>query len=211
VRHAGAARRAVGRSGAVSGSPAASAELEALEFRRSRIATSLRTAEARGDRRRTVSLRLRAHRLDDELAGRRAAAATPGPVGTLGRLRSTLSRGAGAPRSDLRERRAIARTLDRAAAASPGEIRRSGAAAARLAGLAGISPAEYLRRAPAEQRAARLEIERELARRRQLLREAAPLLPRPHPGAAARASGRAEPAVPAPIARRARQFGSRLR
>jgi hypothetical protein len=212
VRHAGGAGQGVGRSGAVSGSPAASAEFEALEFRRSRIATSLRTAEARGDRRRTVSLRLRARRLDDELAGRRAAAAPPRPVGALGRLRSTLSRGAVAPRSDLRERRAVARTLDRAAAASPGEIRRSGAAAARLAGLAGISPAEYLRRAPAEQRAARLEIERELARRRELLREAALLLPRPRPGAAAaRASGSAEPPVPAPIARRARQFGSRLR
>ena len=210
VRHAGGGeRQAAGLGEPASGSPAARAELEALEFRRSRIATGLRSAESRGDRRRTISLRLRAHRLDDELAGRRAPA--PALAGKLGRLRSTLSRGAVAPGSGLRDRRAVARTLDRAAAASPGEILRSGAAAARLAPLAGISPAEYLRRAPAEQRAARLEIERELARRRQLLREAGPLLSRTHPEEAARASERAEPAVPAPIARRTRQFGSRPR
>jgi hypothetical protein len=122
-----------------------------------------------------------------------------------------LSRSAGGPRFELRERRAVARTLDRAAAAPPGEILRSVEAAGRLAGLAGISPAEYLRRAPAEQRAARLEIERELSRRRQLLRDGA-LPRRPRPGAAAAAvSERIEAAVPAPIARRARQFGSRLR
>jgi hypothetical protein len=211
VRNAGGAARAAGRGEPTSGSPAARAELEALELRRSRIATSLRSAEARGDRRRTVSLRLRAGRLDDELAGRRAPAAAAGPAGALGRLRSTLSRGAVAPVSGLRDRRAVARTLDRAAGASPGEILRSGAAAARFAPLAGISPAEYLRRSPAEQRAARLEIERELARRRQLLREASPRLSSRQTGAVARAAGRSEAGVPAPIARRVRQFGSRPR
>ena len=93
----------------------------------------------------------------------------------------------------MRERRIVARTLDRAAAAPPGEILRAGPAAARLAGLAGISPAEYLRRAPAEQRAARLEIERELAQRRQFLRDASPLRPAPRAGpATAGASGVAE-------------------
>jgi hypothetical protein len=112
----------------------------------------------------------------------------------------------------VRERRIVARTLDRAAAAPPGEILRAGPAAARLAGLAGISPAEYLRRAPAEQRAARLEIERELAQRRQFLRDASPLRPAPRAGpATAGASGVAESALPASIARRARQFGLRQR
>jgi hypothetical protein len=212
VRQAGSVPAAVGLSGAIAGSPAARAELQALEFRRSRIATSLRSAEARGDRRRTVSLRLRAGRLDDELSAHRAGAATPGARGQAGRLRSALSRGLAAPRSDLRERRAVARTLDRAAAGAPREVLRSGPAAARLAGLAGIGPAEYLRRAPAEQRAARLEIERELARRRQLLRDAAPVWARPRQGiAAAPTTGSAAPAVAAPTARRARQFGSRPR
>lgn len=212
VRQAGGVRPAVGLGGTVAASPAARAELQALEFRRSRIATSLRSAEASGDRRRAVSLRLRARRLDDELSTHRAGAAALGSPGPVGRLRSAFSRGSAEPRSDLRERRAVARTLDRAAAGAPREVLRSGPAAARLAGLAGISPDEYLRRAPAQQRAARLEIERELARRRQLLRDAAPVLGRPRRGAAAApTAGSAAPAVPAPIARRARQFGSRPR
>jgi hypothetical protein len=210
VRQAGGVGQPAGRAGVVAGSPAARAELTALEHRRSRIATSLSTAEARGERRRSVSLRLRASRVDEELAARRAG---PAPARTPGRLRSTLSRGVAPRRSDLRERRTVARTLDRAAAAPPGAILRAGPAAARLAGLAGISPAEYLRRAPAEQRAARLEIERELARRRQLLRDASPLRPRPRAGTdvAGTAAGGAGSAVPASIARRARQFGLRPR
>ena len=212
VRQAGGVRQSAGRAAAVPAGPAARAELEALEHRRSRIATSLTTAEARGERRRSVSLRLRARRVDEELAARRAAPAARASSGTPGRLRSTLSRGVVGRRSDVRERRIVARTLDRAAAAPPGEILRAGPAAARLAGLAGISPAEYLRRAPAEQRAARLEIERELAQRRQFLRDASPLRPAPRAGpATAGASGVAESALPASIARRARQFGLRQR
>ena len=123
-----------------------------------------------------------------------------------------------APVFRLRAAQALSRMLDEASRAPAGQVLRSGARAAPLAGLVGISPAEYLRRSPGDQRIARVEIERELARRRGLLRESA-LPPLRSPRAAqkrAAGSGREDPEhegsqPPAPIARRARQFGSWLR
>jgi hypothetical protein len=86
-------------------------------------------------------------------------------------------------------------------------VLRSGTRAAPLAALAGISPAEYLRRSPADQYVARLEIERELVRRREVLREVVSAPPD------ARGAGRGHDREQdsGPLARRARQFGSWLR
>jgi hypothetical protein len=195
------------------GSPARS-DVAALELRRARIATSLRTAERERDGRRVVSLRARAAAVDAALAGSRAGpqAARGGTV--VGTLRTRLGRVAPAPLAAARQSRAVARVLDRAALAPPGTLLRSGVHAAPLAGLAGISPVEYLRRSPGEQRVARLEIERELARRRELLTDAT-VAPRGKLGATRSRAGAAARhsalPMPVPITRRARQFGSRQR
>jgi hypothetical protein len=164
-----------------------------------------------------VSLQLRRRRVEAELAaGRREP--SPAIGGISGGGRDRLARVLPAPILRLRAAQALTRTLDDASRAPAGQVLRSGDRAAPLAGLAGISPAEYLRRSPGEQRAARVEIERELARRRELLRERALPLRGSARAAPKRAagSGREGPAqegpqAPSPIARRARQFGSWLR
>jgi hypothetical protein len=196
----------------------AGGEVAALEARRSRLATAARSAEDRGDRRRAVSLQLRRRRVEAELAAGRSEH-RPAPSDSLtGEVRDRLSRVVGAPMARLRETRALTRLLDQASQAPAGQVQRSAARAGSLAGLVGISPAEYQRRSPAEQRVARVEIERELARRRALLREGArsareqPRAARQRADASGReASERESPRAPVPIARRARQFGSRLR
>ncbi|MGA2757239.1 MAG: hypothetical protein ABSF58_07795 [Solirubrobacteraceae bacterium] len=94
----------------------------------------------------------------------------------------------------------------------PGALLRGEARAAPLAGLAGISASEYLSFPPLRQRAVRLEIERELARRRELLSASDPAPRAKLRAAAARATGsggRGVAAPSAPLTRRARQFGSR--
>ena len=200
----------------VGGGPPATAsrgEVAALEARRSRLATSLQTAVAVGDRRRTVSLQLRAQRVGADLAERRRETQGGRESGPLRGVRERLGRVAPASWSRSREVRALARVLDRAAQAPPGQALRSGTGAAPLAGLAGISPAEYLRRPAAEQHRARLDIERELAGRRELLRDAASARSGRRGAATDRVAGRGhhEEPDPVPIARRARQFGSWLR
>jgi len=193
-------------------SPAAARrdEVAALEARRARLATSLQHAVTRGDRRRIVSLQLRGQRIEADLAQRRTEI-TGGGGGPLGGARERLSRAAPASWTRAGELRSLTRALDRAAQAPPGHALRSGARAAPLAGLAGISPAEYLRRPPAEQHLARLQIERELASRRALLRDAASARLRAQGATGARRRGREREQDPVPIARRARQFGSWLR
>ncbi len=200
----------VARSGADWRTSVARGEVADLEARGSRLAAALRSAEAIGDRRRAVSLQLRGRRVEAELAASRRGAAAARGGAPVGRLQGRLGLAAPAGLSRVREVRALTRVLDRAARAPAGQMLRSGNLAAPLAGLAGISPAEYLRRSPAEQRLARLEIERELARRRELLAE---LRPGTRRATAARGEGPGHDRVqaPVPIPRRARQFGSRLR
>ena len=109
------------------------------------------------------------------------------------------------------EARTRSRTLDRAARAAGQPLRAEGRAA-KLAGLAGVSSAEYLRRAPREQRALRLEIERQLARRQVLLRDAEPAPLQLLRTIVARDAQRSEPAPERrPLTSRQRQFGSRPR
>jgi hypothetical protein len=153
---------------------AARAEVAALQTRRTRLASSLREARATSDRRRVVSLQLRGRRVTAELEARRSNAGPQLPNTARGPLPAGLVRFA--PTSVQRKivRRAMTRQLDVAARAAAGQSRQSRAGTASLAGLAGMTPAEYRRRPPAAQRVARLEIERELARRRDLLREVAP-------------------------------------
>lgn len=187
-------------------------EVAALELRRSRIAAGLRTAQGQRDRRRIVSLQSRARTVDGELAARGALPPAARDGRLVGELRVRLSRSASAPFASARASRSVARALDRAAQAPPGALLRSEARAAPLAGLAGVSTSEYLRGSPAQRRLVRLEIERELARRRELL-SATATTPRGKLRAVAargtRSSPRGGPATPTPITRRARQFGSR--
>jgi hypothetical protein len=197
------------------GAPSAAGRdaVAALEARRSRLATSLQDARSRGDRRRIVSLQLRGRRVEADLAERRREIRGGREGGLLGGVRGSLGRAAPASWSRAREVRRLTRALDRAAQAPAGQLLRSGTRAAPLAGLAGISPAEYLRRPAAEQHRARLEIERELARRRQLLRDTASTRLGARGPTLAGVGGRSRDREqdPVPIARRARQFGSWLR
>jgi hypothetical protein len=187
-------------------------EVAALEARGVRLATALRAAHSRGDRRRVASLQLRAQGVAAELAARRPPGTSRGNGRVVRDLRARVARSAPTLARTVETRR-VTRELDRAAQAPPEQLRRSGGGAERLAGLAGISPAEYLRRTPAEQRVARLEIERELARRRDLLREVAPTWQSPLRRRVSRAAAAGAPASPAlsQVGRRARQFGSRPR
>jgi len=190
---------------------AARADVVALEARQKRIATSLRDARATGDRRRAVSLQLRGRRVAEELKARQTGDGQRVPFATSGRVPARLVRLAPAALRQRVAQRTLTRQLDLAARAAPGQSRSSGIRGVSLAGLAGLSEAEYLRRPPAAQRVARIEIERELARRRELLDEVssgrrAPLIPG--------LSGRhRQPEKPkserhtSPEARRARQFG----
>jgi hypothetical protein len=193
--------------------PAARNELAVLELRQSRLAAAIGTAEGRGDRRRVVSLQVRSRRVAGELAARRGTVGVARGARTGGGIRAVLKQRAPASLSRAREARAIRRTLDRAARTPSGALLRSGTGAAPLAGLAGISPSEYLRRSPAEQRVARLQIERELARRRELLRDVSWRRSSKLAATPARSGVQNRPgaSAPAPITRRARQFGSRMR
>ena len=139
--------------------------LPALAARRARLDTALVAARAAGDRRRVVSLEARRARVEAERV--QAADARGSGRGWLAvALPETLTRAV----AD----RARTRLLDRAARAPAGALLRQPARAAPLAGLVGIRPAEYLRGSPAQQRAARVAIERQLRRRRELLDRAAP-------------------------------------
>jgi hypothetical protein len=212
VREAGAQRRDARSDGPLQG---ARTELRGLEDRQARIAVGLREAEAGGDRRRAVSLRLRQRGVVAELAAARSTSAQSTRGGVLGAVRERLDRAA--PHSLGLQQRAVGRMLDRAAQAPPGTLRRPGARTAPLAGLAGVGAAEYSRRAPPEQRAVRLEIERQLARRRELLLEVDSLRGRSLRPGVFRGRGSRDPSEggrdgdASPVARRARQFGPRSR
>jgi hypothetical protein len=112
-----------------------------------RIARAEHGARASGDRRRAVGLRMRAERLRLEEGRERA-----------------LREGAATPR----DAGAAARFLDRQAALPAAGDRTSGPRRdyPALAGLAHLSRQGYEQLAPAQQRAARLQIDRELAARR---------------------------------------------
>jgi hypothetical protein len=179
------------RSAAASGSRT----IASLVARRAQLATALTDARGSGDARRLVSLRLRAEHVDAQLAAARREARGGSGRSATSRL-LPASRGA--------RRRAIARDLDAAARLAPGTVRGSSRIAAPLAALAGMAPAEYQRSLPVEQRAARLEIERELTRRREMLLALAARQP------PAVVGGR-ESTVFAAVPRRARQFGWRPR
>jgi hypothetical protein len=162
----------------------------ALEARRERLASALAQARAGGDRRREVSLELRAGRVEAEIADARAGARV-----VPARIRRAL------------DERTRARALDRAARAPSGDPLRSPARTPVLARLANVSAAEYARRDAPGQRAARVEIERVLDRRRELLDQA-----QPAPLRVVRdVLGRERPARPSQgsvrLARRRRQFG----
>jgi hypothetical protein len=181
----------------------------ALVARRERIAGGLREARQSGDRRREVSLEMRASRVDEHIALARQNSQQS--IG--GALRGGLARLAPAPLRERVERRVLVRRLDRAALGARAPVSGRGDSEASLSGLAGLTPAEYLRRAPVEQRAARLEIRRGLERRRELLaeipsrRRSGTFFGRQAPD---RIAG-APDAVPgmSPTVRRGRQFGRR--
>jgi len=210
---AGAARRAaLGRVDRPDGAPRSDAG--ALAVRGERIAVGLRGARAAGDRRREMSLELRARSVREQIAIQRRAAKTPRSEDRGGRLARLAPR----PVRERVERRTLTSRLDRAArssAATPAAHRlHQEPPAASLAGLAGLTPAEYLRGSAADQRVARLEIRRELDRRRELLSEIAP----PRSGLLARhqpprrmAEAADAGATMARALRRARQFRERER
>ena len=134
--------------------------------------------------------------------------------GPVSGVRERVARVAPASWSGARDVRTLTRMLDRAAQAPAGTVLRSGTGAAPLAGLAGIAPAEYLRRSPADQYAARLEIERELDRRREACARWSRHrcgLTGTKPALASPAAADAREPDSGPLARRARQFGSWLR
>ena len=162
----------------------------ALEARRERIVSALAQARAGGDRRREVSLGLRARRVEAEIADAR-----------------TTRRFVPAPIRRALDERGRSRALDRAARAPAGHPLRSPAQTPALARLAGLSAAEYARRDTPGRHAARVEIERVLERRRELLEQArsAPLRvmrDAPAPDRSAR-----PPHEAVFLARRRRQFG----
>ncbi len=162
----------------------------ALEARRARIATALEQARAGGDRRREVSLGLRARRVEQEIADARSPThLVPAPI------RRVL------------DERARSRALDRAARAPAGDPLRSPTRTPALARLANLSAADHAGRDAAGRRAARVEIERVLERRRELLEQT-----RPGPLRVMRdALAPDRPARPSAeavlLARRRRQFG----
>lgn len=190
-------------------------EAGALSVRGERIAAGLRAARAGGDRRREVSLELRARRVGEQIAVQRRATQPSTPGARAGRL----ARLASEPLRERVARRTLVRRLDHAAltqVAGPGAQRaRPDFQPASLAGLAGLTPHEYLRGSPTDQRVARLQIRRELDRRRELLSEIAPQ-PRAAPVARHQSPGRTaegpDPGAPMTRAmRRARQFRERER
>lgn len=203
---AGGASHAAGSGGGREATGAAGPA--ALAERRDRIARGLQQARAAGDRRREVSLELRARSVSEQMA-----LARPGAKRSLASVKRGVARVARPSLRESVERRAVARRLDRAALAAPEQRPHSGAQAAPLAGLARMTPAEYLRRTPADQRAALLEIRRQLDRRRELLAEvAAPrrlgLLPGRRGSAGRIEASESADAMSATV-RRARQFGPR--
>jgi hypothetical protein len=162
----------------------------ALEARRARITSALVAARADGDRRREVSLERRARTVAKEIAGARS---------TRRLVPASIRR--------VLDERGRSRVLDRAARAPTGHPLRSPARTPALARLANLSAAEYARRDARGRHAARVEIERVLERRRELLEQARPaplsvMRDALAPGRAARPSQEA-----VLLARRRRQFG----
>lgn len=152
-----------------------------LRARRELLRREQRSARRMGSTRRAVSLAVRAQTVDAELAERRRELKSGGG-GHLGRFgaarsRATFLDGAALRVGPRRERDYV-----------------------RLAGLADLAPSDYRRAPEPERRAARLEIERQLAQRREWLIE----------------SGRVRAADSAwhhaaSIGRRERQFAGRVR
>ena len=121
------------------------AAAENLDERRARLIEAESVAREAGDRRRIVSIGRRRRALESELVRRQTLGAAPTRA----------------------ERRTAAEQLDSEARRAPrGYPARDYAA---LAGLAGLSRGGYERLAAREKLAARVEIERELGRRRELL------------------------------------------
>ena len=164
--------------------------IAALEARRERIAAALVQARFGGDRRREVSLGLRAQRVQAQIAGARAPARV-----VPARIRRML------------DDRTRARALDRAARAPSGDPLRSPARTPALARLANLTAAEYGRRDAPGRRAARVEIERALERRRELLAQARPTPLRVMRDALRRERPARPPQEAVRLARRRRQFG----
>ena len=183
----------------------------ALAARSERIAGGLRQARASGDRRREVSLELRASRIGEQIVAARRGPQALQP----GTLRGGLTRLAPKPLRERVERRALSRRLDRAALVEPGKPSGPASRDASLSGLAGIPPLEYLRRSAADQRVVRLQIRRQLDRRRTLLAETAserrPASSLGSPPASRDPEASAPDAGQAATLRRARQFGPRER
>jgi hypothetical protein len=187
------------------------ASADALATRSQRIARGLRQARGSGDRKREVSLEIRASRVSEQ----RALAHRQEPPLLSRALQGGVARLAPAPLRQRAERRALARRLDRAALAAPARPDIASARAASLSGLAGITSQDYLQSSASDQRAARLQIRRQLDRRRLLLTQVAPRrlsvssLRRSLVGREPEASESATAA--AKTVRRARQFGPRER
>jgi hypothetical protein len=183
---------------------AAAAVVAARRERHERLVRERSNAASAGDRRREVSLGLRAERLKAELAAaeleltdaRRTAADRPRSIGHDRRLR--------ADRSALLDRAAATRPMR----ARPDDPRGGRRDYARLATLAGLTPRQYERSSAPERRLARIEIDRELERRVAWTTQAGELrASRPSAGFGKRSPQRPSPT---PISRRQRQFSRHI-
>jgi hypothetical protein len=221
--------RAGARGDRVYGGPAADRErppaqtAASLEGRRRRIEEALVLARRNGDRRRVVSLELRAARVASALSARgdgapAAAGAKPrGPAIGARRLRlpAAVARALGPSLTGMSALSPDTRALDRATLAPRGILARQRTdPAASLASPAGITASWSLRRSAGDQRGVALEIERQLDRRRELMRDADTRTggeAAPRVVAAPSSTKRAGGGTPPTVAPRARQFGSRER
>jgi hypothetical protein len=132
-------------------------QLSAKRSQLVRIQRARAEAAARGDKRRMARLGARATRIDGDIAREQEGL-------TAARVAVGGARGGGLARQQGRLLDAQSR-LPSAHRGSPGGERRDYAA---LAGLAGYGREEYERLDPRRQRAARLEVDRELALRREM-------------------------------------------
>jgi hypothetical protein len=170
-------------------------QLSAKRTQLSRIERARDDAEARGDGRRVASLNHRAARVEEEISGTqqelnasRRLARTPGGE-QLARRERLLDAQARLP-----------------ASTDDGARQRDYAA---LAGLAGYRRDEYERLDPRRQRLARLQVDRELALRREISPAANDVVAR-YEGFGPRAGARAQRALDRALERRMREAGDRM-
>ncbi len=185
--------RRVGRRAMGDAAGSSSARLDQLE----RVRMARRHAEAGGDVRRAVELRVRAQRIEDELAREAASSASSGVISgdgvgregsaTRGRSSRERPRGPGVPLAQGAQGAQGGRGARGAGGAGRAQPTDRGGGYGALSELAGYSRVEYERLGGRSQRQARLAIDRELAARKERS-EAARVLRRPTAGEGERVS-----------------------